>query len=250
METPKNPVRIPPTLDEPVPLLAHLEELRKCLIVAAIAIAVCSIVAYSWVDPILKELARPVGRLYFTSPMEAFWSRLKLAFFLGVFLSSPVVLLYVGRFIQRGLFPRERRALVWLAVSSIVLFAAGSAFCYFLVLPAGVKFLLEYGSDVLVPMITISRYLSFVFGMVFSFGLVFELPLVIGIMVRLGIVHAATLSRNRRFAVVLVFIAAAILTPSPDAFNQVLMAGPLLLLYEIGIIVARIIERRKQRWEG
>lgn len=246
MDTKKNPAGINPRLDEPAPLLAHLEALRKCLVVAAIAIALCSVLAYSWVDPILKDLARPIGKLYFTTPMEAFWSKFKLAFFIGVFLSSPVVLFQLGGFIQRGLFPKEKKFLFWLAASAFVLFAAGSAFSYFLVLPAGVKFLLEYGSDTLVPMITISRYLSFAFGMVFSFGIIFELPLVIAVLVKMGLLKSLTLRRNRRYAIVLIFIAAAILTPSPDAFNQVLMAGPLLVLYEIGIIVARIIERRRK----
>jgi sec-independent protein translocase protein TatC len=178
--------------------------------------------------------------------MEAFWSRLKLAFFAGIFLSMPLVLSQVWRFVQRGLFPKEKRFIFWLTAVSFLLFALGSAFCYFVVLPAGVKFLMEYGSDVLLPLISVSRYLSFVFGMVFSFGIIFELPLVIGILVKMGFLHASTLRKNRRLAIVIIFIAAAILTPSPDCFNQVLMAGPLIVLYEAGIIVARIIEKRRK----
>jgi len=241
------PVRIRrPQLDEPSPLLAHLDELRKCLIVSAIAVIVCSCVAYSWVDPIIRDIAKPIGKLYFTSPMEAFWSRLKLAFFVGIFLSMPLVLSQVWRFVHRGLFPKEKRFIFWLTTVSFALFAMGSAFCYFVVLPAGVKFLMEYGSDVLLPMISITRYLSFVAGMVFSFGIIFELPLVIAILVKAGMLKSITLRKNRRYAIVLVFIAAAILTPTPDAFNQLLMAVPLLVLYEIGVIVARIIERRRK----
>ncbi|MFA6384053.1 MAG: twin-arginine translocase subunit TatC, partial [Candidatus Omnitrophota bacterium] len=104
-----------------------------------------------------------------------------------------------------------------------------------------------YGSDVLVPMISISRYLSFVFGMVFSFGIVFELPLIMGFLVKLGVLQAVTLRKQRRFAVVIIFILAAALTPGPDVFSQVLMAVPLLVLYEAGIIVARIIEKRRKQ---
>ena len=245
MDTQKNPIRTQSPLDEPIPLLTHLDELRKCLVVSAIAIVLCSCLAYAWVDPILRDIAKPIGKLYFNSPMEAFWSRLKLAFFAGVFLSMPLVLSQVWRFVQRGLFPKEKRFIFWLTAASFLLFALGSAFCYFVVLPAGVKFLMEYGSDVLLPMISITRYLSFVFGMVFSFGIIFELPLVIGILVKVGFLHASTLRKNRRLAIVLIFVAAAILTPSPDAFNQCLMALPLIVLYEVGIIVARVIERRK-----
>ena len=103
----------------------------------------------------------------------------------------------------------------------------------------------RFGSDVMVPMISISRYLSFVFGMVFSFGLVFELPLVLGFLAKIGILGSATLRKQRRFAIVIIFIVAAALTPGPDVFSQVMMAIPLVALYEVGIIVARIIERRK-----
>ncbi|MGE5307810.1 MAG: twin-arginine translocase subunit TatC, partial [Deltaproteobacteria bacterium] len=144
MDIQNNPVRIKSQLDEPIPLLGHLDELRKCLIVAVIAIVLCSIAAYSWVDPVLKDIARPIGKLYFTSPMEAFWSRLKLSFFMGIFLSMPLVLSQVWRFVQRGLFPKEKRFIFWLVAVSFLLFAAGASFCYFVVMPAGVKFLMEY----------------------------------------------------------------------------------------------------------
>lgn len=231
-------------LDEPIPLLTHLEELKKRLIYSLLAVAACGFAVYPAVDRVIRELARPVGTFVFTGPVEAFWTRMKLAFFLGLFASMPFVLFQFWSFIERGLMAGERRMAAGITAISFVLFAAGASFCYFLILPVGVKFLLAYGSDVLVPMISISRYLSFVFAMVFAFGLIFELPLAIGFLVRIGVLRSDTLRRQRRFTVVGIFIVAAALTPGPDVFSQVLMAVPLLILYEVGIIVARIIERR------
>ncbi len=231
--------------DHPLPLLSHLGELRNRLVYAALAVAACSAVMYPLTTAVIADLARPVGQLVFISPLEAFWSRLQLSLFLGVVLALPVVLFQVWSFVHKGLMPKERRMVVPVTAVSLLLFLGGASFCYFLVLPVGVKFLLAYGSDVMVPMISVSKYLGFVSGMVFSFGLVFELPLVIAFLVKAGLLQAATLRKQRRFAVVVIFIAAAVLTPGPDAFSQLVMAGPLLVLYEIGVIVARIIEKRR-----
>jgi len=225
--------------------LSHLDELKKRLIYSLIAIVICSCAVYPAVDFVIRDLARPVGKFIFTGPVEAFWTRFKLAFFMGLFAAMPVVLFQVWSFVQRGLMPKEKQYVGLITAISFVLFAAGASFCYFLVLPVGVGFLLAYGSDVMVPMISISRYLAFVFGMVFSFGIVFELPLIIGFFVHLGMLQTATLRKQRRVAIVVIFIAAALLTPGPDVFSQVLMAIPLLVLYEAGIIVARIIEKRR-----
>jgi len=232
--------------DEPVPLLAHLGELRKGLVYSVIAIFLCSIAVYSKVEWILRDITRPVGKLYFLSPFEAFWAKIKIAFFAGIFLSMPVVLYQIWSFVQKGLFSKEKRFILSISIVSFLLFILGAGFCYFFILPVGVKFLLASGSEVLLPMISISRYLAFVFGLVFSFGMVFELPLVIGFMVKVGILKSQTLTRQWRFAVVIIFIAAAALTPGPDIFSQLLMAGPLLILYGASIFVAKIIERKKK----
>lgn len=232
-------------LDEPISLLTHLEELKKRLIYIIAAVAACGFAVYPFVDIVLRDLAKPVGKLYFIGPVEAFWTRVKLAFFMGLFAAMPFILYQVWSFIEKGLLPREKRMTGLISAVSFLLFAGGAAFCYFLILPVGINFLLAYGSDVLVPMIGISRYLTFVFGMVFSFGLIFELPLVIGFCAKMGILRSATLRAQRRFVVVLIFIVAAGLTPGPDVFSQVMMALPLMLLYEAGIIIASVIERRR-----
>jgi sec-independent protein translocase protein TatC len=232
-------------LDEPVPLLEHLGELRKRLTYSLVAVTIGGFVCYSVVDRVIRDLAKPIGKLYFIGPVEAFWCRIKIAFFLGLLVSLPIVLFQIWSFIQHGLLPKEKRFILSLTVVSFLLFSAGAAFCYFLVIPTGVKFLLAYGSDTLVPMITISKYLSFVTTLIISFGLVFELPVAIGFLTKIGIFNSRMLREQWRFAVVIIFIAAAALTPGPDIFSQMIMAVPLLVLYGASILVAMLIERRK-----
>ncbi len=232
-------------LDEPVSLFEHLGELRKRLTYALIAVVIGGFCCYPAVDRVIADLARPVGKLYFTGPVEAFWSRIKIAFFLGLLASLPIVLFQVWSFIQHGLLPKEKRFIISLTLVSFVLFMGGAAFCYFLVIPTGIKFLLAYSSDTLVPLITISRYLSFVTALMLSFGLIFELPVAIGFLTRIGLFSSQMLREQWRFAVVVIFIAAAALTPGPDVFSQMIMAAPLLVLYGISILVAMLIERRK-----
>ncbi|MCM8800882.1 MAG: twin-arginine translocase subunit TatC [Candidatus Omnitrophica bacterium] len=233
------------SIDEPVPLLVHLSELRKRIIHSLIAIILCSIIMWPFMNKVLESLARPLGKLVFISPFEAFWIRIKLSFFLGLILSLPFVLFQIWNFIQKGLLPREKRFILPLTISSLFLFYLGGLFAYFLILPVGMKFLLSYGSETLVPMISVSRYLSFLLCLVFSFGLIFELPLVVGFLTSFGILKSDGLKRNRKVAILGIFIAAAALTPGPDIFSQLLLAVPLLILYEIGILVSKFIERRR-----
>jgi sec-independent protein translocase protein TatC len=192
------------TQDEAVlPLMAHLQELRKCLLLSLAVVALLGLAAYWYIDPILAAVARPVGKLYFLSPMEAFLSKLKFSFFIGLFLGAPFVFHQVWSFVQKGLLRREKQVVLALTGISALLFLAGAAFCWFVVLPASVRFLMGYGSPVLLPFISVTQYLSFVSRMVFSFGLVFELPLGIWFLVRTGLVSSGALRRNRRLVIVL-----------------------------------------------
>jgi sec-independent protein translocase protein TatC len=232
-------------LDEPVSLFEHLGELRKRLTYSLIAVAIGGFACYSFVDWVIRDLAKPVGKLYFTGPVEAFWCRIQIAFFLGLLVSLPIVLFQIWSFIQHGLLPKEKRFILSVTSVSFFLFLAGAAFCYFLVIPTGIKFLLAYGSDTLVPLIAISRYLAFVTTLIVSFGLVFELPVAVGFLTKIGVFNSRMLREQWRFAVVIIFIAAAALTPGPDIFSQMVMAMPLLVLYGVSIFVAMLIERRK-----
>lgn len=229
----------------PMPLLVHLGELRKRLVRAAIAIGVGTTVSFYWSDDVMRWLARRVRvELVFLTPAEAFWVTLKVALIVGLFLSLPVVFYQIWRFISPGLMPRERRYGIAFVLFSTVFFIIGAVFCLAVVLPFGLQFLFSYGEGIgLKPMISVGAYVDFVIKFVLAFGVIFELPLVITFLARLGLVTPEFLARNRKLAVLIAFVIGAILTPTPDIFNQSLMAVPMILLYEVGIWGSRIFRR-------
>jgi sec-independent protein translocase protein TatC len=196
--------------------------------------------------PMLKGLAQLGGsdKLQVIHPAEAFFAFLKVSLLGGVALAVPFIFYQIWRFISPGLYSRERR-MVWPFIGwGTFCFIAGVCFCYFLVLPFGLKFLANFGSQFMDYKPAVSPYLSFVVRLTFAFGLVFELPVVLFFLGRVGIVNSQQLSRFRKFFLVLAFLMAAILTP-PDVFTQILMAGPLLVLYEVSIQLVKVAERRK-----
>ncbi|MBI4668298.1 MAG: twin-arginine translocase subunit TatC [Elusimicrobia bacterium] len=220
-------------------LVKHLEELRHRLIVCILSIAVFSIAAYYYSESIFRWLAKPAGGLVFIAPAEAFLARLKIAFFGGLFLSVPVILFEVWKFVVVGLTGREKKSLAWILPSSYVLFTLGAALALFAVFPTAMRFLLAYGSDELKPFLSVGAYLRFVSFLTFSFGLLFQLPLVLLFLGRLGIITSAGLAKQRRLAYLVSFVTAAFLTPGPDIFSQILLAVPTILLYEISLIAMR-----------
>ncbi len=231
-------------------IIEHLEELRARLLAALGAFAVATVVAFLFVERILAVLIRPVGRVVFLAPTEAFFVRLKVAALAGAFLSLPVVLYEIWRFVAVGLTARERRYTLSLLPFSLALFAAGAAFAFFAILPLGVRFLLSYRTETLVPMISIGAYTSFATAFVLAFGLVFQLPIVILFLARLGLVTPATLAGGRRYALLAIVVLSAVLTPGGDVVSQLLMALPTYLLYEVSIWVARIFAPRSARQES
>ena len=222
-------------------LIEHLEELRVRLLIALAAFVAGTVVSWLFVDRILAALIDPVGQVVFLAPTEAFYVRLRVAALAGVFLSFPVVLFQVWRFISVGLTATERRYALSLLPASLLLFTGGAAFAFFAILPVGVRFLLSYQTPELVPMISISAYSSFATAFVLAFGLVFQLPVVVLLLARLGIVTPASLAAGRRYALMAIVVAAAVLTPGTDVFSQVLMAAPTYLLYEASIWIARLV---------
>jgi sec-independent protein translocase protein TatC len=218
----------------------HLEELRWRLIKSIASILVFSILFYLVAERIINYLTIPVSQTYFTSPTEAFSVRIKLSLILGLMASVPVIMYQFWRFVVPGLTKREIKYLFPLVGFSTLFFAGGVSFCYFLVLPLGVKFLLEFQTERLLPLIKIGDYISFVAWMVLAFGLVFQLPIVTFFLGKMGILTGETLSKGRKYAFVGILILAAVLTPSPDVFSQLLLAVPLYVLYEISILVVRI----------
>lgn len=231
-------------------IIEHLEELRRRLLFAVLAFAAGIAVSFLFVEPILALLIRPIGQVVFLAPTEAFFVRLKVAALAGAFLSLPVVLYQVWRFIGVGLTATERRYALSLLPFSLLLFVGGAAFAFFAILPVGVKFLLGYQTEQLIPMISIGAYLSFATAFVLAFGLVFQLPLVILFLARLGIVTPASLAAGRKYALLGIVILSAVLTPGGDVVSQGLMALPTYVLYELSIWIARAVAPRRSRQES
>jgi sec-independent protein translocase protein TatC len=234
-----------------LPFTAHLEELRKRLITCAMGIGVGFAGSYFFAEDLFAFLVKPLvsimpegSTLIFTGLPEAFFTYLKLSFFAGIIFASPVVLYQIWCFVAPGLYAHEKRYAYPFATLLTVFFIVGVAFGYFVVFPIAFKFFLGYTTDSIRPLPSIREYLSFTFKLLLAFGVVFELPLFVLFLSRLGIIDATTLRTQRKFAILIIFVAAAILTP-PDIISQILMAGPLILLYECSIVVARIFGKKK-----
>jgi sec-independent protein translocase protein TatC len=228
--------------------MEHLGELRMRMVRSLIAVLVGLLVAFPLSQRIVDWLARPVqatgNTLVFLAVTEAFWVQMKVALIAGVFLAAPAILWQVWAFVSPGLYPHEKKYAAPFVIVGSLLFVGGGAFSLKIVTPYAVHFLLSFARPGLQPMISVGAYIDFLLKFTLAFGLVFELPLGITLAARMGLVTPQVLARHRKYAVLGAFVAAAILTPTPDAFNQVLMAGPLILLYEVGIVCARIFARR------
>jgi sec-independent protein translocase protein TatC len=236
---------------EKQPFTAHLEELRWRLIKCAIAVGIAFVISYFFKERIFQVLTLPLlhamksgDHLIYTSLPEAFFTFLKAAFICSLMLASPVILYQFWMFMAPGLYDKEKRLLIPVLFLSVLFFVGGALFGYFVVFPYGFDFFLSFASDTIRPMPSMKEYLGFASKLLLAFGLVFEMPLVITFLARLGIVSAAMLSKFRKYTILVIFIAAAILTP-PDVVTQIFMALPLILLYEISIISARIFGRKK-----
>ncbi len=232
-------------MDKKFTLLEHIEELRARILKSAVFLIVISCLVYTYVDPILSVLVKPVGELVFIAPQEAFTSKIAIAFFGGLFLSAPFMLYQIWQFVSSALKRDEKRYVLIFAPLSLVFFIAGSIFGYITIVPIGMKFLLGFATDFLTPTITISRYISFIGTLTLAFGIIFELPLISLFLTKIGVVTPVFLSGKRRHAIIFIFITAAMLTP-PDVVTQCLMAVPLLVLYEVGIIFSRLAYRRRK----
>ena len=226
--------------EDKIPFMAHLEELRHRLIKILLAIGLGFGCCYAFSGQILGWLNKPLPqKLVFISPTEAFLASLKVSFFAGVLITLPFSLFQIWKFIAPGLKRSERAYAFSFITFGSLLFFAGASFAYYIILPIGIHFLLSYGYPGLVPMISVGAYLSFCIVVLFMFGLVFNLPVVTVMLTRMGLINYTWLARNRRYAVPIIFIVAAVFTP-PDVFTQLLMGIPLILLYEISIWLSRL----------
>jgi sec-independent protein translocase protein TatC len=226
-------------------LTDHLAELRTRLIRALIATIGGFAVAYFWASELVAFLLRPLRDqglevdVIGTGVTDAFFTKLKVAAIAGIFIASPVIFFQAWRFVSPGLYSREKRVAVPFSIAASCFFVAGAAFCYALVFPVAFHFFLEqFQSIALGPQIRISEYLTFASRMLLAFGVTFELPVASFFLARVGLITHRTLLDGARYAIVVIFVVAAVLTPGPDIASQLLMAAPLLLLYGLSILVA------------
>ncbi len=229
-----------------IPFIAHLEELRVRLFVSLIAVTGGMVIAYFYAEDLLRFIILPItpdiDSVYFFAPAEAFVSKIKVSFFASLLAMSPIVISQVWQFVSPALYHKEKKLIIPLVLVSSLLFLFGAWFSYYAVLPFALKFLIGAGSDVLVPMISVTQYIHFVMFLALGFGVAFNLPVLIILLVLLRLVKAASLNKYQRHAILLIFIAAALLTPSPDMASQILLAVPLVVLFELSVIASFAIE--------
>jgi len=238
-----NPTQEPAT-DTPVvmPLLDHLKELRNRLIKIAIALLIATVLSLLFAKQAVIILIRPMGDNLpqALKPTETLSNYMKVALICGVTLAMPIIVYQIGRFVTPGLSSKEKRYLLLLVPGATLCFVVGVAFAYFVMLPTAIPFLQGFMSDVVKQQWTIGDYLSFVANLLFWIGVSFELPLFIYFLAKLGIISDKTLRKNRKYAIIAIAVLAAVITPTIDPLNMALVMGPLILLYELGVLLARI----------
>jgi len=240
------------TEDHKMSLTEHLVELRIRLTRSLIALSIGFGGCYYYKDLIFDIVTRPLTQalpknsyLIYTGLTDAFFTYMKVAFFASLIITSPFILYQIWKFIAPGLLPKERKYVVPFVFTSTFLFIGGVSFGYFIALPPAFKFFVSFNNQYLQAMLSFKDYLSLFVTFLLGFGLSFELPVFIFFLTNLGIVNAKMLSKQRRYAILVIFVVAAVLTPSPDALSQVLMAIPLMFLYEVSIFVSKFAEKNK-----
>jgi sec-independent protein translocase protein TatC len=233
-----------------IPFTSHLEELRSRLIACAVAVGIGFLISYGFKKQLFDILVAPLTQamqtgdtLIYTNLPEAFFTFLKVSLLSGLMVGSPVIIYQFWMFVAPGLYDREKKLLVPIILLSSFFFIGGALFGYFVVFPWGFKFFLGFATETIRPMPSMKEYLAFSSKLLLAFGLVFELPLVLTFMARLGLVTVPFLKKNRKYAVLIFFAGAAIITP-PDVVTQIMMALPLMLLYEISIIGAKLFGKK------
>ena len=244
---------------EEMSLIGHLTELRKRLLWSFLYILIIFIFCFYYADELFSFLAKPLVELLdtdngqgfiYTALQEAFFTELKIAFFFALFFAFPLIAIQIWRFIAPGLYKNEKKAFLPYLIATPILFFAGGSMVYYVISPLAWSFFLSYqniGSSTGVPIrleAKMGEYLSLMMRFIFAFGLAFQLPVVLSLMARVGIVTHHSLKKFRKYAIVIAFLAAAFLTP-PDPFSQISLALPIIILYEVSIYIAKLIQKKK-----
>jgi sec-independent protein translocase protein TatC len=243
-------------------LLEHLIELRRRLMWSVVAFVICFFISYYFADQVFNFLVQPLAdlwaaegqhrRLIFTAMQEKFFTDLKIGFFVAAFISFPVVSNQVWLFVAPGLYANEKKAFLPFLIATPILFFLGGAFVYYFVLPVAWNFFASFEQAAEAGPLAIElepkvdQYLSLVMQLIFAFGLCFELPVVLTLLTKIGFTSVAGLRKNRRYAIVIAFVVAAVLTP-PDPISQLGLAIPIILLYEISILCSRLVEGKQRK---
>jgi sec-independent protein translocase protein TatC len=228
--------------DKELSLMQHLTELRKRLMITSFGVLIATAIAFVFAKDIILALEAPahLGKpLQLISPTEGFTTYMRVSLFSGIALAMPIILYEIYAYVDPALRPGERRFLLTLGPFVLLLFVGGMAFCYFLLLPNAINFLFTFGSDVFEAAPRASEYISFVTTFILGVGLVFEMPVIIFAVTRVGLVKRSWLAKQRRYVFLMVFVLGAIITPTPDPFNQSLVAIPMYLLFEVGMLLSR-----------
>lgn len=223
-------------------VIEHLEELRERLIKSAIALVIATLFSLLFASRFLKILLAPAGNVkpIFLRPTEGFITYMRVAFISGLALAMPIIVYQAIRFIAPGLKTSERRYLYIILPGATISFLMGIGFAYFAMLPFALKYLLKFGSEIAEARWAIGEYIAFVTTLMFWVGVVFEMPLLVFFLAKLGIVTPTMMSNYRKYALLAIAVLAAVITPTPDPFNMLLVMAPLVLLYEVGILLAKL----------
>lgn len=229
----------------------HLTELRGRLVKSLWALVAIFLASFAFAKDILIYLQQPLlqalppehNTLHFTGPMDVFFANIKVAFLAAIVMGAPVWIYQLWRFIEPALYPKERKYVMPFMLATLILFGAGVSFCFFIMLPMALEYLITMGLEVGTPIITVPDYLSLVLLLLFAFGVMFETPVILILLAMLGLIDDEMLRKNRRITFLIIVVVAAILTPTPDPVSQLALAGPTYLMYEIAILIIRFIKR-------
>ena len=226
----------------------HLNELRQRLIICLAAVAVGIVVSFIFADQVFRILLAPASKvnMVFIDVTEMLGTYMQVSLICGIILAMPVLVYHLIMFVSPGLTAREKKY-VWIILPWIFLmFIAGVAFSYFVLLPPAMQFLLSFGSEIATPQIRVSNYISLVGRLLLASGLIFETPVISTFLARLGVISFSWMAQQRKWAIIFAFILGAVITPTIDPDNQSLVALPLIVLYEISIWLAKLVERKKR----